>query len=124
MIKDFCFHSKKRDGFCVCRDFENGEYIHFDDLPYLSDYICGNLNADNIIYYKYWYNMYTYSAKAFIVCCLKKSKGLEPVAKWGEAICNENLVNIFKEHKDCRKGCGSVYYKLKKYDTPPNIIFK
>ena len=42
----------------------------------------------------------TYSSEAFIVCRWKKSKGLEPIAKWGEAICDDNLVNIFKEHKD------------------------
>ena len=46
-------------------------------------------------------------------------ENLEPIAKWGEAIRNDNLVNIFEEHKDCRKGCRSVYYRLKKYDTPP-----
>ena len=62
---------------------------------------------------------YSYSSKAFIVYRWGESKGLEPIAKWGEAICEDKLVNIFEEHKDCRKGCGSVYYKLKEYDIPP-----
>ena len=102
VLKDYFFYILKKmdQGFCVYQDFENGECVHFDDLPYLSDYICGNLNADYTLYYQYWYNMYTYSSEAFIVCRWKKSKGLEPIAKWGEAICDDNLVNIFKEHKD------------------------
>ena len=54
--------------------------------------------------------MYSYSSKAYIVCRWRQSKGLQPVAKWREAICDNELVNYFKEHKDCRKGCGSVYY--------------
>ena len=67
--------------------------------------------------------MYNYSGKAFIVCHWRKSKGFESIAKWGEAICDDNLVNLFKKHKDCRKRCGSVYYRLKKYDTPPKYNF-
>ena len=55
--------------------------------------------------------MYSYSSKAYIVCRWRQSKGLQPVAKWGQAICDNELVNYFKEHKDCRKGCSSVYYK-------------
>ena len=96
----FILHSKKKRarGFRVYRDFESGKYVHFDDLPYLSDHICGNLNADYTLYYKYRYNMYTYSGKAFIICRWRKSKGPKPIAKWGEAICDDNLVNIFKNH--------------------------
>ena len=26
--------------------FERREYIHMDDLPILTDYICGNINSD------------------------------------------------------------------------------
>ena len=55
--------------------------------------------------------MYLYSSKAYIVCKWRQSKGLQPVAKCGEAICENNFVNFFKEHKDCRKGCRGVYYK-------------
>ena len=50
--------------------------------------------------------MYSYSSKAYIVCRWRQSKGLQPVAKWGQAICDNELVNYFKEHKDCRKGCS------------------
>ena len=106
-------------GFRSFLDFEDGKYVHLYDFPHLSDFICGNMQADYIPSYKYWYNMYSYSSKAFIVYHWGESKGLEPIAKWGEAICEDKLVNIFEEHKDCRKGCGSVYYKLKEYDIPP-----
>ena len=106
-------------GFRTFLDFENGKYNHLDDLLHLSDFICGNMQADNTPYYKYWYNMYSYSSKGFIVSRWRESKGLEAIAKWEEAICEDKLVNIFEEHKDCRKGCGIVYYKLKEYDIPP-----
>ena len=49
--------------------------------------------------------------KRYIVCRWRQSKGLSPVAKWGEAICEDKLVNFFEDekHKNCI--CGSVYYK-------------
>lgn len=89
--------------------FKNGEYVNFDELKYMVDYICGNLNSWTPNY-KYWYNQYPYSSKAFIVCEWRKKRGLLPTAKWGEAICKGELVNFFNEHKDC--SCGSVYYKF------------
>ena len=42
------------------------------------------------------------------MCRWRQKKGFQPIVKWGEAICDGELVNYFKEHKDCRKGCGSV----------------
>lgn len=96
-------------GHFVFQEFESGKYAHFIDLKYMTDYICGNLNSGFSTNYKYLYNMYSYSSKAYIVCRWRRSKGFEPVAKWGEAICNDNLVHFFKEHKGC--SCGSVYFK-------------
>ena len=98
-------------GFQVFQNFESEKYVHLDDLKRLANYICRNLNSDGCLNYKYWYHMYLYSSKAYIVCKWRQSKGLQPVAKCRKAICENNLVNVFKEHKDCRKGCGSVYYK-------------
>ena len=97
-------------GLEISARFENGEYIHFDDLKHMGNHICGHLNADFNLNYKYWYNQYSYSPKAFIVCRWRLSKGLQPVAKWGEAICKDKLVNFFEDenHKNC--SCGSVYY--------------
>ena len=100
-----------RAGYQLFKNFENDKYIHINDLPHMTNYVCGNLNSDYCLRYKYWYNQYSYSSKAYIACRWRQKKGLQPVAKWGEAICNDELVNIFKEHKDCLHGCGSVYYK-------------
>ena len=96
-------------GFEVFQSFESENYVHLGDLKHLSEHICGKLNGDYTPNYKYWYNMYSYSNKVFIICKWRQSKGLQPVAKWGKPICEGKLVNIFKEHKDC--SCGSVHLK-------------
>ena len=84
--------------------------FHLDDLKHMTNHICRNLNnwTPN---YRFQYNMYSYSSKAYIVCRWRQSKGLSPIAKWVEAICGNNLVNLFEDsnHKNC--SCGSVYYK-------------
>ena len=98
-------------GFQIFENFEKEKYIHYDDLKHMVIYICGNLNSCYFPNYKYWYNQYSYSSKAYIVCRWRQKKGYQPIAKWGEAICDGELVNYFKEHKDYRKGCGCVYYK-------------
>ena len=84
--------------------FERSEYIHVDDLLFLADYICGNLNSD----YSpnrgcYYYEQYNYVNKLQIVCIWKQRQGLPAVSCKGEAICNDQLVNFFKdqEHKNC-----------------------
>ena len=98
-------------GYYIFSKFEKGEYVHFNELKHMVNHICGHLNADFNNNYKYWYNQYLYSTKAFIVCRWRHSRGLHPVAKWGEAICNDELVNFFEDenHKNC--SCCSVYYK-------------
>ena len=92
------------------RKFENEEFVHFDDLKHMMNYICDNLNSDFSPNYKYWYNQYSYSSKAYIVCRWRKNKGLPPAAKWGKAICNDELINFFKDEKHKNCSCGSVYY--------------
>ena len=49
------------------------------------------------------FDQYHYYLKALTVCKWKKNKGYEPLAKWGEAICQDELVNFFEneEHKYC-----------------------
>ena len=97
-------------GLQVFKDFESGKCVHYEDLNHMCNHICGNLNnwTPN---YGFWYNIYSYSSKAYIVCRWRESKGLSPVAKWGEAICENELANFFNDpkHKSC--SCGSVYYK-------------
>ena len=97
-------------GYQVFNNFEARKYVHEEDLKHMTNHICGNLNnwTPN---YKFWYNVYSYSSKAYIVCRWRQSKDLQPIGKWGKAICNDELVNFFKDlkHKNC--SCGSVYYK-------------
>ena len=51
---------------------ERNDYIHFDDLPILNNYICGHLNA----YYSpngaYYYKQHNHINKLFIVCQWKQ----------------------------------------------------
>ena len=97
-------------GYIFFEAFKNSKYIHKEDLPKMVNYICGNLSSDHSPNYRYFYNQYSYSNKAFIVCRWKKGRGMVPEAKWAEATCNGELVNFFTDenHKNC--SCGSVYY--------------
>ena len=90
-------------GLSVFENFEAEKYVHIEDLKHLTNYICGNLNSNYSLNYKFWYNIDSYSSKAYIACQWRQSKGLQPVAKWGEAICENNLLNFFEEHKGCEK---------------------
>ena len=98
-------------GYQIFEKFEKEEFVFVEDLPHMVDYICHHLNSDYSPNYKYWYNQYLYSLKACILCRWRKSKGLEPVAKCGEAICEDELVSFFKDEKHKNCSCGSVYYK-------------
>ena len=55
--------------------FKNGEYLDFIELKCMVDYICGNLNSWTPNY-KYWYNQYSYSSKAFVVIEWRKKGDL------------------------------------------------
>ena len=79
-------------GFKIFEEFESRKYIRLEDLKFMTDHICGNLNS-------FWYNMYSYSSKVYIVCRWRQSKGLSLLAKWGEAICGDDLVDFFKDPK-------------------------
>ena len=92
------------------KKFENEEYVLKNDLVQITDYICGNL-INRTPNYQYWYNMYSYTSKAYIVCRWREERGYLPIAKWGEAICKNNLINFFqdKTHQKCE--CSSVYFR-------------
>ena len=42
-------------GYGSFQAFERREYVHIDDLPFLTDYICGNLNSDYLPNRGYYY---------------------------------------------------------------------
>ena len=75
-------------------DFNN---VTFDELTLIANYICGNLNSPSFIF-PYWFDMYSYTSKTFQVIALRKSRGEEPKAQLGEAVCTGGkIVNFIKD---------------------------
>lgn len=58
---------------------------------------------------KFWFDMFAYYLKANDVCKWRQKNGYLLVAKWGESVCDDKIVNIFKKHKECT--CSKVYFK-------------
>ena len=85
--------------------FSNFEYLDEEDLKLANNYICLQLNNPSIGY-KYYYDMYSYATKCFMV--LQKNQ----YTKLGEAVCEGKVINFLEdeEHKKC--SCGSVYFKV------------
>ena len=54
--------------------------------------------------------MYSYTLKAYIVCCWREERGEGPFAKWGKAICKNKLINSFENKSYQKFSCGTVYY--------------
>ena len=79
-----------------------------DDLPILTDHMCGNINSDYSPNRVYYYEQRNYVTKLKIVCMWKQRRGLPTVSCKGEENCNDKLINFFKnqEHKNCR--CSTV----------------
>ena len=92
---------------------ERKEPLTRNELEFANNHICLNLNNPSIGY-KYFYNMYSYITKSFIVCNWKEQRnpGQVVLVEFGEAICNDQLIIFFEnqEHKHC--SCSSVYYKF------------
>ena len=90
-------------GYELFQAFEKEEYIHMECLPLLTNYICGNLNSHYLPNRSYYHQQYNYVTKLKIVCMWKQKHGLPTVSCKGEAICNDQHVNFFKdkEHKIC-----------------------
>ena len=90
------------------KKYERKESLTRSELEYAVEHVCLNLNNPSIGH-KYFYNMYSYITKSFIVCNWKEKNGYDIVSKFGEAICNDQLVIFFEneEHKHC--SCLSVY---------------
>lgn len=78
--------------------FENGDYIHEENIKLVTDFICANLNnwSPNRSYYQAQHN---YATKLYHVCKWRKQRGFRPIENKGEAICNNELVNFFADEK-------------------------
>ena len=95
------------------------KYINFklvgkDELNLALDYIDNNLNAGSANSYGYWYDMYSYCIKNFIVLRHKEKNNEFPLLTiLGVCVCQDQVINFLKNtDKKCfyNKGCLSVYY--------------
>ena len=86
------------DEYLLFEAFERGDYIPREQIKKITNYISGQLISwsTNRSYYEAQYN---YATKLYIACDWKKAKGFPVLAKKGEAICNDQLVNFFKDVK-------------------------
>ena len=82
--------------------FSRGDYIPHEQIKKVTNFICGQLVSwpPNRSFYQGKYNLGT---KLIIACLWKKKKGLPAIAKRGQTICNDELVNFFEDEK--QKNC-------------------
>ena len=94
-------------GFDEFKNYANFVTMTEDELKLAVNYICGHLNSYSS-QYPYWYDMYCYCSKSFIVLRWRRKNGLIPCAKLGEAICEDKLINFVNNEHKC--SCSSVYF--------------
>ena len=90
--------------------YENLQNLTFDELKLAVNYICGNLNSFPCYNYRYWYDMYYYTSKTFMVIKQRKERGFREIGRLGEAVSDGVIVNILKEKEHFKCSCSSVYY--------------
>ena len=90
------------DEYLLFEAFDRRDYIPREQIKKATNYISSQLISwsPNRSYYEAHYN---YGTKLYIVYDWKKTKGLPALAKKGESICDNQLVNFFKDakHKNC-----------------------
>ena len=95
------------DQYLIWVAFDRGDYIPQEHIKKVTNYICGQLISwsPNCSYFQAEYN---HATKLIHVCRWGKKRGLPALAKKGEAICGDELVNFFenKNHKNCT--CSTV----------------
>ena len=96
-------------GYIEYLSYENGKYLTKAQLKFATNYVCDYLNNPTVNH-RYYYDIYCYISKSFIICRWKKEHGYKPYAKIGEAICKDVLVNFLKEKEHKQYMCSSVYY--------------
>ena len=90
-------------GFVEFSKFEKFEYLNEEELKLANNYICFQLNNPNR-YYQYYYDMYSFATKCFIILNTHK------YAKLGQAMCDGKIVNFLEDEKHKNCSCGSVYF--------------
>ena len=97
-------------GFEQFEFYKNLQNLTFDELKLAVNYIYSNLNSFQCYNYHYWYDMYCYTSKTFMVMNWRKERGFKEVGRLGEAVCDRVIVNFLKEKEHFKCGCSSVYY--------------
>ena len=90
-------------GYDEFKSFEKFETMDDKTIELSSNYACLQLNNPGPNY-RYYYDMYSYITKCKIVLQTYNK------TKFGEAICNGELVNFLKDEKHKKCSCSSVYY--------------
>ena len=94
-------------GYEEFQSYKKFEFLNFEQLKLAVNYICLNLNSVGC-YYPYWYDMYCYTSKTFLVLRWKKERNMTEIAKLGQAICDNKIVNFYEDKHKCI--CSSVYF--------------
>ena len=85
-------------GFDQFKSYEKFQSLTYGELKLAVNYICSNLNCPSYNY-RYWYDMYCYTSKSFIVMQWRKERGFKEYARLGETVCNGVIVNFLKERE-------------------------
>ena len=80
----------------VFQSFENGDYIDEVNIPLIMNYIRMNLYSWSPNR-RYWERQYNIVNKLNIVCRWRKENRVRPIAKKGEKICDNEIINFFFE---------------------------
>ena len=99
-------------GYDQFQAYKNFECTTYQDLKLAVNYICMNLNYSGSDY-PYWYDMYSYTSKSFIILNWRRKNNKLPTAKLGEAICQDKIVNFVRDEHKCN--CSSVYFNAVKF---------
>ena len=92
--------------------YKNFQCMTYDELKSAVNYICLKLNSFGSDY-QYWYDMYCYTSKSFIVLRWRRERNMLPTAKLGQAICKDKIVNFVRNEHKCT--CSSVYFNAVKF---------
>ena len=92
-------------GYSEFNSFCEFKYLNKEELKLANNYICLQLN-NRSIGYKYYYDMYSFITKCFIVLQQRQ------YTKLGEAVCNGKVINFLKDDEHINCSCGSVYFKV------------
>ena len=84
------------DEYLLFAAFERGDYNPYSRIKKITHYIAGQLISwsPNRSYFEAQYN---YVTKLYHVCKWREECGFAAIAKKGESICNNELVNFFKD---------------------------